>query len=121
MAARQAGLHEIIAAMQPMTVRQVFYQASVRGIVDKTEQGYGRVQRDLVAMRLRGDLPFEWIADNTRWQRKRVSWSNPRKPCGRCKAYRRPMDDADEYVEVWLEKDALSAVVYDVRTPSTSR
>jgi hypothetical protein len=30
-----------------MTVRQVFYQATVRGIVEKEESGYNKVQTDL--------------------------------------------------------------------------
>jgi hypothetical protein len=30
--------------MQPMTVRQVFYQATVRGLVEKSECGYDKVQ-----------------------------------------------------------------------------
>jgi len=33
----QADLLAIIAEMKPMTVRQVYYQAVVRGLVDKTE------------------------------------------------------------------------------------
>jgi hypothetical protein len=31
--------------MHPCTVRQVFYQATVRGVVEKTEAGYAKVQR----------------------------------------------------------------------------
>jgi hypothetical protein len=27
-----------------MTVRQVFYQATVRGVIEKTESGYNKVQ-----------------------------------------------------------------------------
>jgi hypothetical protein len=34
---RRHRLFEIIQAMKPMTVRQVFYQATVRGIVEKSE------------------------------------------------------------------------------------
>ena len=56
--------------MRPMTVRQVFYQATVRGLVEKAEAGYAKVQADLVQMRLAGRLPYDWLADNTRWQRK---------------------------------------------------
>ncbi len=37
-----------------MTVRQVFYQATVRGTVDKTEASYKKVQTDLVWLRQRG-------------------------------------------------------------------
>ena len=32
---RRSALLDIVADMQPMTVRQVFYQASVRGIIEK--------------------------------------------------------------------------------------
>jgi hypothetical protein len=98
--------------MQPMTVRQVFYQATVRALVDKTEPGYDIVQRDLVLMRRSLVLPYHWLADNTRWQRK------PRTVVAAlehtAQFYRRDLwADADRYVEIWLEKDAL-AVIYPV-------
>ena len=48
---RRERLYQIVEAMKPMTVRQVFYQASVRGIVEKSEAGYNKVQTDLVLMR----------------------------------------------------------------------
>ena len=48
---RRQELYAIVEAMRPMTVRQVFYQATVRGIVEKTEAGYAKVQTDLVIMR----------------------------------------------------------------------
>src|SRR5262245_66405753 len=67
---RGAALLAIITEMQPMTVRQVFYQATVRGLVEKAESGYAKVQTDLTIMRRSGDLPYDWLADNTRWQRK---------------------------------------------------
>ena len=44
MAARRNLLLEIVRAGRPMTVRQVFYQATVRGIVEKAESGYSKVQ-----------------------------------------------------------------------------
>jgi hypothetical protein len=40
-----------------MTVRQVLYQATVHGVVEKSEGGYDKVQTDLVHMRRAGDLP----------------------------------------------------------------
>ena len=49
---RREALLDIIEDGQPMTVRQVFYQATVRGLVEKTEAGYGKVQTDLA-----GDAP----------------------------------------------------------------
>jgi hypothetical protein len=67
---RRENLLNIVQAMRPMTVRQVFYQASVRGIVEKSESGYTKVQTDLVQMRRAGVLPYDWLTDNTRWMRK---------------------------------------------------
>ena len=58
---RRTVLKRIVAEMAPMTVRQVFYQATVRGIVEKTEGGYAKVQTDLAEMRRVGELPFGWI------------------------------------------------------------
>src|SRR5262245_15958971 len=67
---RRNELYWIIYDGKPMTVRQVFYQATVRGLVEKAESGYGKVQADLTVMRRAGELPYDWLADNTRWQRK---------------------------------------------------
>src|SRR5688572_17110121 len=52
------GLYDIVSAMRPMTVRQVFYQATVRGAVEKTEAGYSKVQRALAQMRKEGAMPY---------------------------------------------------------------
>ena len=67
---RRKGLLNIVAAGRPMTVRQVFYQATVQGLVPKSEAGYGIVKTDLTLLRRGGYLPYAWLADNTRWQRK---------------------------------------------------
>ena len=55
---RRRRLWLIVHAGRPMTVRQVFYQASVRGYVEKSEAGYTKVQTDLVQMRRSGALPL---------------------------------------------------------------
>ena len=44
---RREALFQIVSAMQPMTVRQAFYQATIKNIVEKTEPGYDKVQRML--------------------------------------------------------------------------
>jgi hypothetical protein len=113
---RRRDLHLIVGAMRPMTVRQVFYQATVRGIVEKTEAGYAKVQTDLVQMRRAGVLPYGWIADNTRWQRSPTTWGSIEEALqDTARIYRKALwRQAPCYVEVWLEKDALSGVVYPV-------
>ena len=102
--------------MKPMTVRQVFYQATVRGIVGKLEVGYTKVQTDLVQMRRAGVLPYDWLADNTRWQRKPDTFTSVQQALEEtARFYRKALwADADAYVEVWLEKDALAGVVYPI-------
>jgi hypothetical protein len=116
MEARAEVLLAIAEAMQPCTVRQAFYQASVRGIVEKTEAGYAKVQRMLADLRRDGALPWHWIADNTRWQRKPRTWDNLQDALdATARTYRRSLwTYADAYVEVWLEKDALARVLYPV-------
>jgi hypothetical protein len=113
---RRQRLLEIIGQLKPMTVRQAFYQASVRGIVDKSEAGYNKVQTDLVEMRRAGVLSYDWLADNTRWQRKpRTFHSVEQALSDTANFYRKALwTDADAYAEVWLEKDALSGVVMPV-------
>src|SRR5262249_14596468 len=116
--ARREKLLEIVEAMKPMTVRQVFYQTTVHGIIEKSECGYTKVQTDLTLLRRAGELPYDWLADNTRWQRKPRTFTSPEQALlDTAKFYRKDLwVDADAYVEVWLEKDALAGVIY----PTTS-
>ena len=68
-------------------------------------------------MRKAGVLPYGWLADNTRWQRKPRTYDERRSEAleETAKLYRKALwADADAYVEVWLEKDALAGVVYPV-------
>jgi hypothetical protein len=116
MAARAEAQVGIVERSKPCTVRQVFYQATVRGIVEKSEAGYGKVQRQLVDLRRAGRVPYSPIADNTRCQRKPVSFDTPAEARRRTAAsYRRAVwSELDTYVEVWLEKDALAGVLLPV-------
>jgi len=113
---RREALLAIVEDGRPMTVRQVFYQATVRALVEKAESGYAKVQVDLTKMRRDGSLPYDWLADNTRWQRKPRSFDSVEDALQEtARFYRKNLwRDADSYVEIWLEKDALAGVVYPV-------
>jgi hypothetical protein len=114
--ARREALLDIIEAGRPMTVRQVFYQATVRGLVEKAESGYAKVQTDLTVMRRAGKLSYDWLADNTRWQRKPRTFNGVEQALrDTASLYRKNLwADADAYVEIWLEKDALAGVIYPI-------
>ena len=67
-------------------------------------------------MRRSGLLPYYWLADNTRWQRKPTTFNGIEEALeATASFYRKSLwTDADAYVEVWLEKDALAGVVYPI-------
>jgi hypothetical protein len=110
------GLLEIIEEMKPMTVRQVFYQAVVRGLFHKTEHGYNRVAADTGAMRTSGELPYEWLEDNTRSEIRPTTFDNPAAALdSAAESYRKSLwTNADCCIQIWLEKDALSNIVSDI-------
>jgi hypothetical protein len=114
--ARREALYEIVAAQQPMTVRQVFYQATVQGIVEKTEGGYAKVKDDLKVLRKSGELPYEWLADSTRWQRKPRTFNSVEDALRfTAQTYRKALwSDSDAYVEIWCEKDALAGIISEI-------
>jgi hypothetical protein len=100
-----------------MTVRQLFYRLVSHGIIAKTEAEYkNAVVRLTAELRLGSHVPYGWIADNTRWQRKPRTHSSLEEALRRtAETYRRSVwDDQDAYVEIWLEKDALAGVLYKV-------
>ena len=100
-----------------MTVRQVFYRLVSTGMIEKTEAEYNRVVvRLLTKMRLDGELPWSWITDGTRWMHKNVRYGSVEEALeATSRHYRRDLwRDLDDYVEVWLEKDALAGVLFGV-------
>ena len=111
------AIRAVLEEDSPMTVRQVFYRLVSGSIIAMTETEYkGTVSRLLSDMRRTGEIPYGWVADNTRWMRKGKSYSSLGQALARTAAtYRRALWDTQPvYVEIWLEKDALSGVLYDV-------
>jgi hypothetical protein len=85
----------------------------VCGVVEKSESGSAKVQTDLVWLRRSGVMPYGWIADNTRWQRKPDTYNSVEQALRDLGLYRKlQWAIADAYVEIWLEEAALTGVVY---------
>jgi hypothetical protein len=120
MARLSVAIIEIVNENRPVTVRQVFYQMVSAGLIAKSEAEYngtvGRLVRDL---RLDATIPFGSIADNTRWMRKPTTYNSVEDALrATARLYRRAVwRDLDEYVEVWLEKDALAGVLIEETDP----
>lgn len=120
MADIRAAIYQVAASYRPSTVRQVFYRLTSLGVVKKTEGEYKHtVCRLLAEMRRDGEIPYGWIADNTRWMRKPRTYSGLQEILNdTAKTYRRDMwESQDTYVEIWCEKDALAGVLYQVTEP----
>jgi hypothetical protein len=119
-AAIREAIHEVLTEANPQTVRQVFYALTVRGVIRKAEAEYQRtVIRLLTEMREAGEIPFDWIADNTRWMRKPTTFTGLN-ACLKSTSnfYRRDLWAAmPVYVEVWCEKDALAGVLLEETQP----
>jgi hypothetical protein len=100
----------------PVTVRQLFYAATVAGLIEKSESGYDKVQAQVLKLRQEGVLPYHCITDSTRYMRKLRSfdgWEDALADTARL--YRKNLwADTDLEVEIWLEKSALVGVLMPV-------
>lgn len=107
---------DILNDYNPMTVRQVFYRIVAKELISKDEKSYKVIQRLLLLLRARGVIPYEYIADLTRWMRKPRTYSDADSMLQlTISTYRKSLwQRQPAYVEIWLEKDALAGIVYDI-------
>lgn len=98
-----------------VTVRQAYYRLVGIGY-PKTEDFYGRVQRELLHMRQEGVLPYSFIIDNSRRRIKYQSFTSGQKALNQwMRNYRQDVwSSLDSYLEIWLEKKALQGIFDDV-------
>src|SRR5829696_5980385 len=112
-AVREAAREEL-AAHHPMTLRQVHYRLVSRDDIvhPNTVSAYGTLGDWLRDDRLAEVIPWEWMEDRMRVAHGWKGWDDPAEFLADVLGdYKRdPWQDAeqDHYVEVWLEKDALS-------------
>ncbi len=111
------ALYEIVAENQPATVRGVFYLAETAGLVPKDDtKGYRPVQRELLKMRREGLIPWGWITDGSRSRFGHHRYGGLESYARQVAAnYRRDYwHGSEEYVELWIEKEALRGVIAPV-------
>ena len=112
----RGSIYLALYADHPQTIRQLYYRLTVEGVIAKTEPEYKTVVRLTGEMRRAGALPFEWLADSTRWMRKPTTYGSLEAALQiTAQTYRRSLwAESRDYVEVWIEKEALAGVVVDV-------
>ena len=116
MATLRGEIKAVLAEDNPQTDRSIFYRLVSRGAVPKTDEAYkGTVVRLLSEMRLDGTIPWGWIVDGTRVQRKPDTSSSMAEAMERFQeGYRRDMwRSKPDYVQIWCEKDACVGVLME--------
>ncbi len=117
MEAIRAAIFSELEETHPQTVRHVFYRMATLNMVPKQEKlGYPTVKIQLLNMRKVGRVPWTWIADSTRWQRKPRSYGSLEEALKRtAEFYRRDIwRQAENYVEVWCESDSIAGIIMEV-------
>lgn len=116
METRAQFLIEYARDQSPVTVRQLFYAATVRDLIEKSESGYNKVQAQVLALRREGRLPYRCIADATRYMRKPQTYDGWQAALqDTALLYRKALwADTGLEVQVWVEKSALAGVIYPV-------
>ena len=115
---RARFLLDYAQAHGPVTVRGLYYQATVAQVpgIEKVEAGYRKVQAQTLKLRRDHRMPYNVIADATRYMRKPRSfdgWEDALRATAR--TYRKALwADSKVEVEIWLEKSALAGVLYPV-------
>lgn len=102
-----------------LTLRQVYYQLVARGYIPNNERSYKNVGSLINDGRLAGLIDWHSVTDRTRNLRKESHWDNPADVIASAR-YSYNLDKwkgQPNYVEVWVEKDALVDIVGQACSP----
>jgi hypothetical protein len=99
---------------KPTTLRHIFYRMVAAGAIKKDENDYQNVVIRLASkMRLSHELPFHWIADNSRMHLQPTTYDSIEQSLmNAAHSYRKNLwNDQNVYCEIWIEKDAIAGIV----------
>lgn len=96
-----------------LTLRQCYYQLVARGFIPNNEKSYKNTGNLINDARLAGLIDWNSIEDRTRNLKSLSHWDDPRQIItAGAEQYRNNLwDGCHYYVEVWVEKEALSNIV----------
>jgi len=96
-----------------LTLRQLYYQLVTRDIIPNIQSEYAKLSKLLKEGRMAGIVDWDAIEDRLRKTSTPASWNNPKSIIrSALYQYAKPrMQDQENYIEVWVEKDALSGVL----------
>lgn len=106
-------IDEYSAQGYELTLRQAYYQLVARGYIENNERSYKNIGSLINDGRLAGLIDWNSITDRTRNLRNRAHWDQPQDVIYSA-MYSYLLDKWEgqpNYVEVWVEKDALIDIV----------
>lgn len=109
-------IDEYAAQGYELTLRQVYYQLVARGYIPNNERSYKNLGNLINDGRLAGLIDWYAIVDRTRNIKRNAHWEDPQSVIESAK-YSYMLDrwqHQPNYVEVWVEKDALIGIVSQI-------
>jgi hypothetical protein len=111
------AMYDAAEAAQPITGRGIGYKLFARRLIPSmSNNDMQRVYRLLKVAREQGDIPWEWIVDETRTLERVPTWNDPAE-YAECtvRDYRRDFwKQQPRRVEVWSEKGTIRGVLQPV-------
>ena len=110
-------INDIIESYQAegyrLTLRQLYYQLVSRDIIPNRQSEYAKLSILLKEGRMAGIVDWDAIEDRLRRPDVPASWESPKQIIRACISQYRVnrMEGQSTYIEVWVEKDALSGVL----------
>ncbi len=110
-------INSIIAEYQDqgytLSLRQLYYQLVTRLVIANDDKEYKKLSHLLKEGRLAGIVDWSAIEDRLRVPRRPACWNSVSSIIESCASQFRHdrMDGQETYIEVWVEKDALSGVL----------
>ncbi|MCR4321302.1 MAG: hypothetical protein NUV74_13320 [Candidatus Brocadiaceae bacterium] len=110
---------EILNELQeyvPLTLRQIYYQLVGKGYIENNKSQYGMLSNLLKWARIDGHISWDILEDRTRSFHNLTGWSSSSSFISASLAHflggysRDLLQTQEKYLEIWIEKDALSTV-----------
>lgn len=105
-----------LANYKPLTLRQVYYQLVSKGDIENNKSQYGMLSNLLKWARINGYISWDVLEDRTRAFHDLTGWSSSNSFINASLNHflngysRNLLQTQSKYLELWIEKDALSTV-----------
>jgi hypothetical protein len=103
-------------AYGPMTIRHCYYKLVELGLLNKTKNEYDNLGHHLRKWRRDGQIPYSAFSDNSRSYYESAQFDSLEDALITTRdTYRRNLwSSQSDYIEIWVEKDAIASIVFRI-------